>query len=237
MNILLFEEQELNSDNILVVSDHRASYLIENLAKQQGDRVKLGQINGKIGECKIVHISDHSVSIAWNPTIAPPPAIDCTVILALPRPKMMDRIIQTLSSLGIKQIHIINTWKVEKSYWASPKLEEKSTKKSLLLGLSQSVDTVVPEIHFHRLFRPFVEDIAPNLCANRKAMVAHPYEADPCPVDVRQPSLIAIGPEGGFTDYEVGKLNQAGLSSVHIGTRILRTEVAVPVLLSRLYPA
>ncbi|HBM49766.1 MAG TPA: 16S rRNA (uracil(1498)-N(3))-methyltransferase, partial [Marinobacter sp.] len=75
------------------------------------------------------------------------------------------------------------------------------------------------------------------LLEGKRALVAHPGMAAPCPNHLNEPAALCIGPEGGFTDYEVGKLEEAGCQSVHLGPRILRVETAVPVLVSRLFDA
>ena len=46
--------------------------------------------------------------------------------------------------------------------------------------------------------------------------------------------LLAIGPEGGWTDDEVELLEERGFRRVSLGPRILRTETAVVVMLARL---
>ena len=42
----------------------------------------------------------------------------------------------------------------------------------------------------------------------------------------------AIGPEGGFTDAEVGLFKEAGFSVASLGTWVLRVETAVPAALT-----
>ncbi|MFC6669535.1 16S rRNA (uracil(1498)-N(3))-methyltransferase [Marinobacterium aestuariivivens] len=94
----------------------------------------------------------------------------------------------------------------------------------------------MPEVQQRKRFKPFVEDELPAIAAGTRALVAHPYDAAPCPDSASEPATLAIGPEGGFIAYEVGKLREAGLMPIHIGQRILRVETAVPVLLARLFP-
>jgi 16S rRNA (uracil1498-N3)-methyltransferase len=48
--------------------------------------------------------------------------------------------------------------------------------------------------------------------------------ADPIPREV----WVAVGPEGGFEDWEVAQMVEASFLSVHVGPRILRTETAGP---------
>ena len=45
-------------------------------------------------------------------------------------------------------------------------------------------------------------------------------------------SVLAIGPEGGWTDYEVGLFENCNFIPVSLGNRILRTDVACISLIS-----
>ena len=48
------------------------------------------------------------------------------------------------------------------------------------------------------------------------------------------PLVLAVGPEGGFNDFENQLLERAGLTPVSLGRRVLRTEFALAALLTRL---
>jgi|TARA_B110000459_G_C16312713_1_gene359937 RsmE family RNA methyltransferase len=139
--------------------------------------------------------------------------------------------------MGVKKIYLINSSRVEKSFWQSPFLKPEALEEQLILGLEQARDTVMPEIFLRKLFKPFVEDELGEIVAGSKALVAHPIAAAACPVDSQSPITLAIGPEGGFIPYEVEKLIEVGFQSVHLGPRILRVENAVPALISRLFPS
>lgn len=237
MNLFLFNENDLIDNGHFTISDHRASHLINVLGATVGQRIRAGEIDGMIGEAHITSIHGATINLSWQEIRQPPPPLPCILILALPRPKMLSRILEATSAMGIKKIHLINTWKVDKSYWKSPKLEEQRIRSHLIAGLEQAVDTVLPKVSLHRLFKPFAEDLLPALCSNRKAVVAHPYAAEHCPQIINETSTLAIGPEGGFTDYEIDLLQQAGMIPAHFGPRILRTETALPAILTQLHPA
>ena len=194
-------------------------------------------MDGQIGSATIKHIDQDSVEMRVTLERNPPPPLPITLIIALPRPKMIKRIIQTAVTMGVKKIIFLNSYRVEKSYWQTPLLTQERLLEHCILGLEQGVDTLLPQITLEKRFKPFVEDRLPALCLDKLAIVAHPNTNNPCPIDVKAECVLAIGPEGGFIDYEIEKLQQAGCQVGHLGHRILRTETAVPVLLSRLFPA
>jgi RsmE family RNA methyltransferase len=137
--------------------------------------------------------------------------------------------------MGVKRIFLLNSYRVEKSFWQSPVLEPESIQRQLVLGLEQARDTILPEVFLRPLFKPFAEDELPELIKDTLPLIAHPTAQRPCPRDVRQPVTLAIGPEGGFIPYEVEKLILCGFHAVHLGERILNIETAVPYLISRLF--
>jgi 16S rRNA (uracil1498-N3)-methyltransferase len=57
-------------------------------------------------------------------------------------------------------------------------------------------------------------------------MVAHPTGEPLGSISHAAPLVVAIGPEGGFTDLEVAGLESVGWRSVSLGPRILRIETA-----------
>jgi RsmE family RNA methyltransferase len=158
-----------------------------------------------------------------------------TLVLGLPRPKMLKRIFQTIATLGIKDLYLVNSYCVEKSYWQTPFLHEDAIREHLILGLEQGCDTHLPRVHLKKRFKPFVEDELPTIIQGTHALVAHPYSATPCPRMQQGPISLAVGPEGGFIAYEIALLETAGFTSVTLGERILRVETAIPFLVSRLF--
>lgn len=236
MNLLLLKDTEL-SDHTAVLSGRRHQHIRNVLKLGSGDQIKTGLINGRIGQAEILSITELKTKICLRETATEPPCpISCKVVLAMPRPKMMRRVIQNLVAMGVKDIHLIHSWRVEKSFWQTPWLLPDSLEEQCLLGLEQAVDTIMPGISLHKRFKPFVEDCLPDILADSNALVAHPRAEQACPVQLTEASTLIIGPEGGFTEYEIDMLEKAGAKAVSIGPRILRVETAIPALLSRLYP-
>lgn len=237
MNLaLLFDEDFVAPDRVRL-SGRRRTHLAEVLRATEGARIPVGRMDGAIGEGIVLHQDSQQVELSVQLDCPPPPPLPLTLVLAMPRPKMFRRVLQTVASLGVKEIWLINAYKVEKSFWQTPWLAPESIRENLVLGLEQARDTVMPRVHIRKLFKPFAEDELPALMAERPGLVAHPGTANPCPSHLSGPATLCIGPEGGFIPYEVDKLVAAGGRAVHLGRRILRVETAVPVLVGRLYDA
>ncbi len=234
MNLILLSPEQQLSEQRYALSERQSKHLAEVLKKSQGDSVRVGLMNGLIGEAEL----DAALQQVELKSLSTPPpgALPIELVLALPRPNMLKRTLLNVTAMGVKRIHLLNSAKVEKSYWQSPVLEPESLHQFLLEGLEQARDTVLPTITFHKRFRPFVEDVLPELLKHQRGLLAHPYQASPCPVALDEPCVLGIGPEGGWNEFEVEKWLEAGMEMVHIGDRILKVETAVPVLLSRLYP-
>ena len=196
-----------------------------------GSDVTVGLADGRIGTGRVVSRGEW-VELDVTFDRDPPPALPITLVLALPRPKVLNRVVASVTSMGIKRIFLINSWRVEKSYWKSPRLN--TLRQPAILGLEQSRDTVMPQIETKRLFRSFVEKELPVIAANTRALVAHPAARAECPRSVDGPITLAIGPEGGFIAEEIASLERIGFEAVTLGPRVLRVETAVAALVARL---
>jgi RsmE family RNA methyltransferase len=234
VNLLLFSGADRNALGQVVVRGRRFDHLKRVLKAVPGDRVRLGELGGRMGSGEILALAtDHALLV---PTLdrPPPPKLPLDLVLALPRPKMLRRILRTVAECGVPRLHLVNSYRVEKSYWQTPLLAADAMREYLLQGLEQARDTMLPEVTCYRGFKPFVEDCLPALCAGRRALVAHPGDHPPCPRGLRQPTLLSIGPEGGVIPYEIDKFRDAGCDIISLGPRILRVETAVAHLVGRL---
>ena len=234
MNLLLLFESDFVTEDRVILSDQRARHLHSVKKIQAGDVLSAGMLGGLMGEAVVVNTNSLQTELLVSLTNAPPEILPVHLILALPRPKMLRRILPTVSAMGVKKLTLINSAKVEKSYWQTPWLTAENISKQLILGLEQARDTVLPEVKLEKRFKPFVEDQLPGMIRGTNALLAHPGTGKPCPGRVSQYVILAVGPEGGFITYEVEKLLQAGFTVCQLGERILRVENAIPVLLGRL---
>ncbi|MGM8884894.1 16S rRNA (uracil(1498)-N(3))-methyltransferase [Psychrobacter sp. 1U2] len=241
MNSILLPETQFLGAFARIESPLQIAHADKVLGLKVGDGLKIGQLGGKLGSAIIDNITPTVIHLREvKLTLAPPAKLDLTVILALPRPKVLRRLIMDMTALGVANIILINSYRSQKSYWQSPMLNRLD--EFVLAGLQQSVDTIAPSITLEKRFKPFVEDKLPGLltAAKGQAIVAHPYGAlslsaylQRSSMDSGLPKVVFIGSEGGWIDYEIELLSTQGCQAVTIGPRILRTEAAVNVIVGQ----
>lgn len=235
MNILLLPELDNNQSSINITERSQINHVRQVLGLKVGDSLKVGSLNGKLGTAVIAAVSDTELKLdGLNLDTMPPSKLDLTVVLALPRPKVLRRLIMDMTAIGVAEIILVNSYRTDKSYWQSPMLNR--IDEFITEGLQQGMDTVAPNIQLKKRFKPFVEDELSLWAKDRSLVVAHPYSPLSFNKYIEQsglPQVLCIGAEGGWIDYEVGLLQDNGCQPVNIGSRILRTEAAVNALCGR----
>lgn len=234
MNVILLEPADFIASGEVRLSGRRLAHVVSVHRASVGDPLRVGLLDGLMGEGVVTAIDDAALSMTVSLHEQPPAKRPVILVLALPRPKMLKRILQMVTTLGIEHLVLLNSFRVEKSFWQSPWLRADAIHEQLLLGLEQARDTVMPRVTLAQRFKPFVEDQLPALLQGRQGLLAHPVGGLLCPTSLPTPFLLVIGPEGGFIPYEVEQLQRAGLMTVGLGSRILRVETAVAVALGRL---
>ena len=230
MNLILLFPSDFTDEREVRLTGRRLAHVASVHRAAVGDSLVVGIAGGGVGRGEITRLDRDALEMRVTIDAEPPPPLHVTLVLALPRPKVLNRVIASATSLGVKRIFLINAWRVEKSYWKSPRLAEENLLTQRILGLEQARDTILPEIELRRLFRPFVEDELPGIVAGARAVVAHP--GGPGGSIPAGPVTMAIGPEGGFIAEEIGSLERIGFERVSLGRRILRVETAVAVALA-----
>jgi RsmE family RNA methyltransferase len=240
MNIILVQEEEIQG-NCVQLCDHRAEHLVKVLRVDVGAKVKIGCINGAMGVGEILSLKKKypfqaTVKLALQESQRPKPHID--LILALARPIMLKRILSQVTALGVGTIHLVNAKRVEKSFWGASILEPVEYRTHLIQGLEQAVDTRLPKVEIHDKFKPFVEDYLPNIVQDYSSRIcAHPTGTSTLGQvlkGIKGRVLLAIGPEGGWIDYEVEKFSEQQFDCCTIGDRILKVDTAVIALHSQI---
>lgn len=237
MNLILLNSSDVASDNYARITDpRRLKHLIEIHRATEGNSLTVGIEGGHMGKAQLIELDRNQAILALEAMDEPPPPpLPVHLVLALPRPRMLARSLEHVTALGVKEVTLLHTKRVEKSYWQSPELRADKIQQHLVLGLEQARDTQMPTVTLCKGFRSFIDEQLPTLLNQRRGLVAHPGMPNACPRGISDPTLLLIGPEGGFIPWEVEQLLAAGCEGIHLGPRILRVETAVTALLSRLF--
>jgi RsmE family RNA methyltransferase len=240
MNRILFEKSEI-TDGVAEFSGERAAHIVEVLHSEVGDTVKTGELDSKIGTGVVKKIESVESKDGKSYVIrlelshtgeSLQPWAD--LILAPPRPRVFKRLLPQLAAMGVGDIVLVGAKKVEKAFWGATVLKEENYRPLLVDGLMQSGTTIVPRLELRRNFVRFIREELDSLYPDSTRIVAHPYNAEPIGEPPQGRLLIAIGPEGGWTDEEVELLKSKGFQCRSLGGRILRTDTATIALLAKL---
>ena len=239
MNRILFEKSEI-SNGVAEFSGARALHILNVLHGEVGQKLKTGELDGKIGsgtilsiegdvDCPRIRVLVEHTKESLHPW--------CDLILAPPRPRVMKRLLPQLATMGVGRIFLVGARKVEKAFWGATLLKESEFRPLLVDGLMQGGASIVPVIEVRRNFLKFVTDEVDSLFPGSERIVAHPYaegEQGAGAMDRAGRLLLAVGPEGGWTDGEVELLESRGFKRYSLGKRILRTDTATIALLAKL---
>lgn len=239
MNLLLVHGSELSSDDAadseqrIVVAGERAQHVCQVLRATVGQRIRVGIARQSIGTAEVMELSDSQVVLGRLEMQVrdTPPRV--RLIVALPRPKALRRLLQTAASFGVEHIDLVNAWRVEKSYWSSPMIEPAAMEQELWLGCEQGRHSWVPTIATHRFLMPFLSELG---AAKERRLLAHPggqrwLQKDDTTTDA---CVIAVGPEGGWVEDELKSFASAGFVRFTLSESILRSEIAVAATLAQL---
>lgn len=240
MNLILLFPDDLAPDGTARLSGRRARHVHEVHRARAGDGLVVGLVNGPLGRGTVLAAGPEEVVLSVDLTGEPPPPSGLDLLLALPRPKVLRRVLQSAASLGAGRIVLVNARRVEKSYFDTPFLSPGEIARNLVLGLEQARDTAMPEVLVRKLFRPFVEDELEGLWprAAYARLLAHPgaprgtHDLDAG--EAAGPAVLAVGPEGGWVPFEVELLEAHGFVSFGLGPRVLRVETALPFAFGQL---
>lgn len=233
MNLLLLEPNELDDQGFARLVDRRALHVRRVLKLHEGDTVRVGVVDGARGRAVIERVTADDIQLTCRLDEAPLPRPGIDLLLALPRPKVMRRLWAPLASLGVDTVVLTNAARVERNYFDTQWLQELHYRPRLLEGLEQAGDTRLPRVHLRRRFKPLVEDELDAMFPGRLRLLAHPDSGEPALTRERdRPALLAIGPEGGWVDFERDLLQQRGFRPFSLGPRILRSDVACIALIS-----
>lgn len=241
MNLILLEPHEAADPSAIELTGARARHALDVLKVSPGQPLHIGVVDGPRGVGVVTATTGDEVSLRaeWE-TVAPPlPSVD--LILALPRPKVMKRLWAQLAALGVGRIMLVNAARVERPYFDTHVLEPACYRPLLLEGLQQARDTRLPVISIHRRLKVFVEDELHALAGDALQLLADTGPGERIARAIENTAsrrcVLAVGPEGGWNDFERGLFLGRGFRTVTMRDRMLRSDTACVALLACVHEA
>jgi RsmE family RNA methyltransferase len=236
VNLLIVEPDELRADGTCALADRRAEHLRGVLGVRAGDEVRAGVLGGGVGRGRVVSDDGKTMIILLAIDAPARPPLDVELVLAVPRPKVLSRVVETCAAFGVRRIDLTNAWRVDKSYLRSPRLAPAALATAARLGAEQGATTHVPELVVHDRLMSLLDERFPPLGGPLAIrIIAHPG-APPIERTVTSPGpvVLAIGPEGGWIERELETFVARGFAAVSLGAPILRVEAAVAAALGQI---
>jgi 16S rRNA (uracil1498-N3)-methyltransferase len=235
VNRLLLTEAECtaSSKNLLMLDkdDRRSRHILDVLRLAPGAVLQAALLNRGLTTLTFLEARAESLYFQIAPLQMMKNTAAIDLILALPRPQTLRKILFLAPQMGIRRIALMRSRRVEKSFYHSPLLSTGEWRRHLQLGMEQAGTCFQPEVEIHERFLPFVEDHLPTwLAPGSIALIPHPKASgtlSDLPLPLAPRSCLAIGPEGGWQAHEVLKFQEMGFVPIHLGERIMRVETAV----------
>lgn len=237
MNLVLLDPEEIQCGEALL-EGRRAAHVLDVLGARPGYRLRVGLVRGPRGTGEVLAVGARSVRLRVALEAAPAPRPPVDLLLAVPRPKVLRRVLRTLAAAGVGRVDLVNAWRVDKSYLAAAAAAPEAVEAELRLGAEQGASPWVPEHALHRRLMPFLDEVLPGRDPGERRVIAHPRAEAPLeaavPPGAPERVLVAVGPEGGWIDRELETFAARGFAACHLGEAVLDVAPAVASLLGQL---
>lgn len=210
-----------------------AAHAIKVLRLPVGSRITLFDGNGGEFLAELSAAGKHpQARILAHQPVERESSLDITLVQAIARGDRMDYTVQKAVELGVNRIvPVISTRSVVKLDAARAEKKQRHWQGIVRAACEQCGRNRLPEIDQPVTLDSFLVNSAPvGLRLVLNPLVATPFGS-------LQPAKLVellIGPEGGFSDEEIGQIEKAGFTGLRFGPRILRTETASVAVLGAL---
>ena len=219
--------QKLEPGQEVAITEAAAHYLTRVLRISAGQTIVLFNGDGHDYVADVIRPGKKEVvlSIASRLPATGESELDITVVQAISRGERMDQTLQKCTELGARAFQPLFTERVEVRL--RPERQEKRLvhwQAVVISACEQSGRAVVPEVRRPMEFGEWLYRPEPGF----RLVLAPGADDSLAEIQLQSPLELAIGPEGGFSEIELGLMDNQSVKRVSLGPRILRTETAGP---------
>ena len=237
MNLVLLFPEDFISPTQVRLTGEKAKHVREVLRVEIGNYIKVGCAQGDLGQGRVLALSESDVILDVSlSSEGQPISPSLSLILALPRPQTLKKVLETVSCFGMDRLMLIATGRVEKSYFQSRLLKNNEWMKFVHRGVEQGGHTKIPSMSLHHSFREFLLNMDSWLPPQAQKVLLDPGARETLwdvGLSKTMPLVFAMGPEGGWLDQEIKEFTGCGFHSIQLGRAILRVENAVCAFLAQ----
>jgi 16S rRNA (uracil1498-N3)-methyltransferase len=213
---------EFSSTHATLTGDH-AAHLVRVLRVQVGQEFDIATKDA-VRRGRIVSIAPDRVEFALGEEIPAAPAVAVTLLLSIFKFDRMEWAIEKCTELGVSRIIPVIARRTDSHLASAAEKRVERWRRIAVQASEQSRRTAPPEI-----MAPLKVPQASALQGGLRVVLSeHEQQAQLRDVVTLHEGelLLAIGPEGGWTDDELKLFVQAGWTSASLGGTILRAETA-----------
>lgn len=243
MNSLVLLPNEIQASGQIVLQGARAKEFYADHNLPLGSKVAASILGGSRGEVEVLELSQSKVILSGIFAIPPIDRQPIVLIVAISRPQTIRKVLQLAASVGVESLYFVLSGATQKSYIQSKMLLPENIEYHLRLGMQQSFDSIAPKISIYASINKLFEELSSNSKEKDRYFAHTPRYQDNATQEVKlwelpynrnAGSIIAIGPEAGWSDVEVREFTKAGFKMISLGNRTYRVEVALAITIGQL---
>jgi 16S rRNA (uracil1498-N3)-methyltransferase len=221
---------EVSGDRAALVGEH-ADHLIRVLRARVGEESEIAT-GQSVRHGRITSVKDNRVEFELGEAISAAAVVEITLVLSIFKFDRMEWAIEKCTELGVSRIVPLISRRTDSHLAAASAKRVERWQRLARQAAEQSRRAMPPEIG-----APIKLSEALNLSTSLRIVLAESEEQtllrDVLEPDVASKGIVlAIGPEGGWTEDELQAFQQAGWISASLGNTILRAETAAMAALA-----
>lgn len=226
--IRLHVDLPLRAGAELVLPEAASAHLVRVLRQEPGDACTLFNGDGNDYQARIISIGKRETRLLVGSSAPVDRESPLRVVLlqGIARGEKMDLILQKATELGVHEVRPLFSDRSEVKL-DGPRAEKRLAhwRSVVVSACEQSGRAAVPPVLAPAALDAVLDglpEVGLRLILDPEGSVTFASLA----ADARQPLVLAVGPEGGWSDRDREQLVRAGFQGLRLGPRILRTETA-----------